>query len=78
MGTKPNAVPSRRTAKHGVGDGPVLGQVGPCRVTAPESERWYWRRSLIEPNARGANEIRLVWIEALREVLREAGQLGSW
>jgi lysophospholipase L1-like esterase len=34
-------------------------------VTADEPERWYWRRSLIEPNARGASEIRRVWLEAL-------------
>jgi hypothetical protein len=42
-------------------------------VTAPEAERWYWRRSLIEPNARGASEIRRVWMEALTaaEVLEE-------
>jgi flagellar motor component MotA len=42
-------------------------------VTAPEADRWYWRRSLIEPNARGANEIRRVWMEALTaaEVLEE-------
>lgn len=36
-------------------------------VSAPESERWYWRRSLIEPNARGASEIRAVWLAALEE-----------
>jgi len=36
-------------------------------VTAPESERWYWRRSLIEPNARGASEIRAVWLAALAD-----------
>jgi lysophospholipase L1-like esterase len=34
-------------------------------VTAPESDRWYWKRSMIEPNARGASEIRRVWLEAL-------------
>jgi len=34
-------------------------------VTAPEAERWYWRRSPIEPNAAGASEIRRVWLEAL-------------
>ena len=34
-------------------------------VTAPEGERWYWARNLIEPNARGASEIRRVWREAL-------------
>src|SRR5579885_1345191 len=27
-------------------------------VTAAEEDRWYWKRSLIEPNARGASEIR--------------------
>lgn len=35
-------------------------------VTVPEAERWYWRRSLIEPNATGASEIRHVWMNALR------------
>ena len=42
-------------------------------VTAPEADRWYWHRSLIEPNARGASEIRRVWMEALTaaEVLEE-------
>jgi lysophospholipase L1-like esterase len=34
-------------------------------VTAPEADRWYWNRSMIEPNARGASEIRRVWVEAL-------------
>jgi lysophospholipase L1-like esterase len=34
-------------------------------VTAAEGERWYWRRNLIEPNARGASEIRRVWWELL-------------
>jgi lysophospholipase L1-like esterase len=34
-------------------------------VTAPVSERWYWHRNLIEPNARGASEIRRVWWEVL-------------
>ena len=27
--------------------------------------RWYWKRSLIEPSAMGASEIRRVWLEAL-------------
>ena len=35
---------------------------------APEAERWYWRRSLLEPNARGSSEIRRVWRDALDEV----------
>jgi hypothetical protein len=34
-------------------------------ATAPEADRWLWRRSLIEPNAHGANELRRVWLEAL-------------
>lgn len=34
-------------------------------VKAPERDRWYWRRNLIEPNARGASEIRRVWWELL-------------
>ena len=34
-------------------------------VSAPEAERWYWRRSLIEPSVLGANEIRRLWREAL-------------
>jgi lysophospholipase L1-like esterase len=39
-------------------------------VTAPEPERWYWRRNIIEPNARGASEMRRVWLEALERHLR--------
>lgn len=34
-------------------------------VSAPEEERWYWKRSLIEPSAIGASEIRRAWLEAL-------------
>jgi len=36
-------------------------------VTAPEADQWYWKRSMIEPNARGASEIRRVWLEVLSE-----------
>lgn len=36
--------------------------------TAPEEDRWFWRRSPIELNARGANELRKVWVETLRGV----------
>ncbi len=35
-------------------------------LTAPEGERWYWRRSLIEPNARGASELRHLWLDVLQ------------
>jgi lysophospholipase L1-like esterase len=34
-------------------------------MAAPEHDRWYWARNLIEPNARGASEIRRVWWELL-------------
>ncbi|MGH7619977.1 MAG: SGNH/GDSL hydrolase family protein [Gemmatimonadaceae bacterium] len=34
-------------------------------VSAADADRWYWPRSLVEPNARGANEIRHVWLDAL-------------
>jgi lysophospholipase L1-like esterase len=34
-------------------------------VTAPERERWYWRELIVEPNARGASEVRRVWLECL-------------
>lgn len=34
-------------------------------VTAEEPDRWYWRRSWIEPNAVGASEIRRLWLDAL-------------
>lgn len=36
-----------------------------------EPERWYWRRSPLEPNARGAHELRRVWLAALER--HEAG-----
>ena len=34
-------------------------------ASAEPDDRWYWRRSLVEPNAVGAHEIRRVWREAL-------------
>jgi lysophospholipase L1-like esterase len=34
-------------------------------ASVPEPDRWYWRRSLIEPNAVGAHEIRRVWRDVL-------------
>jgi lysophospholipase L1-like esterase len=34
-------------------------------MTAPERDRWYWPRNPIEPNARGASEIRRVWLETI-------------
>jgi lysophospholipase L1-like esterase len=36
-------------------------------ASAPEAERWYWRRSLVEPNAMGAHEIRRLWRDVLDE-----------
>lgn len=35
-------------------------------LSVAEAEQWYWRRSPIEPNAIGANEIRQLWLETLR------------
>ena len=34
-------------------------------ASAELEDRWYWKRSLVEPSARGASEIRRVWLEAL-------------
>ena len=34
-------------------------------LTAPLEERWYLRESIIEPSARGASEVRRVWLDAL-------------
>ena len=34
-------------------------------ASAPAPDRWYWRRSLVEPSAQGAHEIRRVWRDAL-------------
>jgi lysophospholipase L1-like esterase len=36
-------------------------------VSAEEQHRWYWSRSLLEPNARGASELRHLWLETLLE-----------
>jgi len=36
-------------------------------VSVAEQDRWYWRRSLIEPSARGASEIRDLWLSTLRD-----------
>jgi len=35
-------------------------------VTAPESERWFWRRNPHEPSAAGASGLRGVWLGTLR------------
>ena len=37
-------------------------------VTANEKDRWYWKRSWIEPNAAGASEIRRAWLDAIERV----------
>lgn len=36
-------------------------------VTADEGDRWYWKRSLVEPNSEGASEIRRLWLDALHD-----------
>jgi hypothetical protein len=35
-------------------------------LTAPESERWFWKRNPHEPSALGASELRRVWLDVLR------------
>jgi hypothetical protein len=47
----------------------VYGEFLSHGTSAPEEERWYWRRSLTEPNAQGANEIRRIWLQALEPYL---------
>jgi lysophospholipase L1-like esterase len=42
-------------------------------VSASEPDRWYWPRNLIEPNARGASEIRRVWWNLVAERGVESG-----
>lgn len=39
-------------------------------ISAAEADRWYWRRSMIEPNARGAHEVRQLWLEVLERAER--------
>jgi hypothetical protein len=39
-------------------------------TTAPEEDRWFWRRSLLEPNARGASELRRVWLGTVDGIQR--------
>ena len=34
-------------------------------ISASDDQRWFWSGSVIEPSARGASEIRRVWLEAL-------------
>ncbi|HET9423774.1 MAG TPA: SGNH/GDSL hydrolase family protein [Gemmatimonadaceae bacterium] len=38
-------------------------------ATQPEEHRWYWRRSPLELNAIGANELRKLWLETLRDAV---------
>jgi len=43
-------------------------------ATAEPEDRWYWRRSLVEPNAMGAHEIRRVWRETLDQADADASE----
>jgi hypothetical protein len=38
-------------------------------ATQPVEDRWYWRRSPLEVNATGANELRKLWLETVREAV---------
>lgn len=40
-------------------------------VSAAPADRWYWRRSLIEPGLAGASEVRRLWLDALAVVTRD-------
>ena len=59
----------RGLASHSSADGVRLADVYHRFLghgtSAPPAEQWYWSGSLIEPNARGAHEIRAAWWEAL-------------
>jgi lysophospholipase L1-like esterase len=37
-------------------------------VSAPVADRWYWKRSFVEPAAIGASEIRRLWLDALATI----------
>jgi hypothetical protein len=41
-------------------------------VTAPQDERWYWKRSLIEPSALGADALRRLWLTVLDDADKRA------
>jgi hypothetical protein len=34
-------------------------------ASAEEKDRWYWRRSPLDPNAMGASEVRRLWLDTL-------------
>jgi lysophospholipase L1-like esterase len=38
-------------------------------ASQPVEHRWYWRRSPLELNAAGANELRKLWLETLRDAV---------
>lgn len=40
-------------------------------VTAPEGERWYWSGLIFEPSARGASEVRRLWIDCIGQPSKE-------
>jgi lysophospholipase L1-like esterase len=65
LNTRIRAV-SAQTPRTGVGD--VYRHFLGHGVSAEETEQWYWKRSWVEPNARGASEIRRLWLDALDEI----------
>jgi lysophospholipase L1-like esterase len=34
-----------------------------------KANRWYWSQSIIEPNVRGASEVRRLWLESLKGII---------
>ncbi len=39
-------------------------------LSAPTAEQWYWPHMIIEPSARGASEVRRLWLQALGALKR--------
>lgn len=37
-------------------------------LSAKSDERWYWSGLIIEPNARGASEVRRVWLDTIQKI----------
>ena len=52
---------------HGVQVADAYGHFLGRGASVSDEHRWYWRRSPIELNAAGANELRKLWLETLRE-----------
>ena len=45
--------------------GNVIDPMALMEQHGADAIRWYWRRNLIEPSARGASEVRRTWLRAV-------------